>query len=157
MYNCSCKLCRVNLILQTHGIKPMPPPRPPLPPPQHLSISFLEHTKPSLIIQVQNVAEVFHHMLRLAGCVLLQPGAHHLVDALCKLGDHSPDIAASDRQDPVSQEEPERRQGIALDSLGFPRINRCHKHCRAREISFLTTLMQASTYLYFWFLEAFSG
>lgn len=156
---CNSKLCRVNPVLQTRRIKPMPPPYPPLPPLVPLStfpISFLEHTKPSLNIQVQNVAEVFHHTRKLLGGILLQPGAHHLVEGICKLGDHSPDFAASVRQDPVFQEEPERGQGIALDSWGFLRINRFHKHCQTRETSFLKTLVQTSTYLHFCFLEAFS-
>lgn len=160
MYVCNSWLCRVNPVLQTHRIKPMPPPHPPLPPPVPLStfpISFLENTKPSLNIQVQNVAEVFHHTWKLLGGMLLQPGAHHLVEGICKLGDHRPDFAASVTQDPVFQEEPEHGQGIALDDFGFLRINRFHKHCRTREKSFLKTLMQTSTYLYFWFLEAFSG
>lgn len=106
---------------------------------QMFSISFLDHTKPSPVIQVQNIPEVSHHMRRLAGGMLLQPGAHHVVDAVCELGSHRHDIAVSDRQDSISEEEPERGQDIALDSLGFPGINRSYKHCQVRETSILTT------------------
>lgn len=152
---CNYKLYRVNPILQQ-----MPPPCPPLPPPIPSGCSpSASWITPSLhpSIQVQNIPEVSHHMRRLAGGMLLQPGAHHVVDAVCELGSHRRDIAVSDRQDSISQEEPERGQDIALDSLGFPGINRSYKHCQVRETSILTTWMQTSTYLYFWFLEAFSG
>lgn len=108
-------------------------------PTRRLSISFLEHTKPSLDSEVQNVAEVFHHLPRLGGGMLLQPEAHHLVEALCKLGNHSLHVAASDRQDVFSQEEPEHGQDVALDGVGFTGINRWHEHCRVRETTFLTT------------------
>lgn len=115
-----------------------------------VSASCTEDTKPSsLTIQVQNMPEVFCHVRRLAGSMLLEAGAHLLVEALGKLGDRSPDIAASPGQDTVSghvaQEEPEHRQDVALDHVGFPGINRCHKHCQARETNFLTTSVQAST------------
>lgn len=115
-----------------------------------VSASCMEDTKPSsLTIQVQNMPEVFCHVRRLAGSMLLEAGAHLLVEALGKLGDRSPDIAASPGQDTVSghvaQEEPEHRQDVALDHVGFPGINRCHKHCQARETNFLTTSVQAST------------
>lgn len=80
-------------------------------------------------------------MLRLAGGVLLQAGAHHFVKALCKLGEHSPDTAASDRQGLVSQKEPERGQDMAVDGLRFPGINSGHKHCQVRETNRLTAVM----------------
>lgn len=144
MYICSYKLSRVNLVLQNQNKTyardstlfstcPM----------QCLTATCMECTKPSsLDIQVQNMPEVFHHVLRLASSVLLEAGAHLLVEALGKLGDCSPDVAAPARQDPVpdhvAQEVPEHRQGVALNHVGFPGINRCHEYCQARETSFLT-------------------
>lgn len=136
MYICSYKLCRINLVLQNRSKANA-----------GVSASCVEDTKPSsLTIQVQNVPEVFCHVRRLAGSELREAGAHLLVEALGKLGDRSPDIAASPGQDTISdhvaQEEPEHGQGVAFDHVGFPGINRCHKHCQARETSFLTTLVQ---------------
>lgn len=109
-------------------------------PTQHFVIS-LQVIEPS---PAQNVGEVFPHMRRLAGSMLPQLGAHHLVEGAGKLGDHSADIGASHRQRLVPQEGPEHGQGVALDDFGAPGINPCHKRCRKRDTNFLTTSLNAN-------------
>lgn len=104
-------------------------------------VCFLENMKPS---PAQNAGEVVPHMWRLAGSTLLQLGAHHLVEGRGKLGDHSADIGASDRQRLVPQEGPEHGQGAVLDDFRAPGINPLHKHCRERDTSFLTTTLNAN-------------
>lgn len=76
--------------------------------------------------------------------MLLQLGAHHLVEGRRKLGDHSADIGASDGQRLVPQEGPEHGQGVALDDFGAPGINPSHKRCRKRDTNFLTTTLNAN-------------